>query len=173
MGAAFTAWLVTAPRLVWILADARCDAEQFDAAEESAARAVKLLEPGLGADHWRTVNARVKLAEIRKLASVSPTGHDDLRLAAGREQAARSAVERGEPREAIRLLGEAMRLRAGVLGERTRSAAETLDRLAVLAESLYDFPSAEESRQTGTSCRACTCSRSERRESKRCRHDTQ
>jgi CHAT domain-containing protein/tetratricopeptide (TPR) repeat protein len=95
-----------------------------------------------GDDHWKSVDSRLDLSDIRLRARLSADQRAAL-VRAGRLQAAAEALtSKGKVKEALPPMREVMRLRKEVLGEKHPRYAGSLNNLALLLKDMGEHKKA-------------------------------
>src|SRR5205085_2477850 len=110
--------------------------EDFRAARKAREQLVDITTKVFGDKHWRTIDARVALADVEKLARLD---RDQLRKLTEADQLDRKVMalyRGGKFREAVEFARQALENRKHVLGEQNSDYAISLNNLALLYQAL-------------------------------------
>jgi tetratricopeptide (TPR) repeat protein len=100
---------------------------------------VRLLEKGLGKDHWQTTDARLALQDSRRLAGLSPEDRAALLQAVADTYRAVQLHQQGRSREAVPIAVQVMAAYRKLLGEKHPDYARSLNNLAELYRVLGEY----------------------------------
>jgi CHAT domain-containing protein/tetratricopeptide (TPR) repeat protein len=95
-----------------------------------------------GPEHWRVVDARRLLLDVRRLSRLRARPRLDLELAGRLDAEAMALYAQGKAKEAVPLFERAMRLRQGVQGERHPRHADSLNNLALVCRQMGEHETA-------------------------------
>ena len=131
-----------ADTLVW-LANAHQSRGDLAEAKECCRQAIEVTTQLPAADQWRTVDARCLLKHVERLEQLDPSERAQLDEAERSIGRARQLFGQGKAEEAIRLVDRALEIQRRLLGAGAPRCAATLDRLAAMHQSAYDYGEAE------------------------------
>jgi CHAT domain-containing protein len=96
----------------------------------------------LGADHWRTVDARLDLAHALAQAKRTPQQREALDRSVALNRQAIALFRKGQPARAIPLAQRAVEIGREVLGEKHPAYAISLNNLALMCQAMGDHKQA-------------------------------
>jgi CHAT domain-containing protein/Tfp pilus assembly protein PilF len=128
--------------LVW-LAQTQAARDDFAQATALCRQAVDVAGQFYGEDHWRAADARRSLAHVERLAQLEPPERKQLEVAEKQIQTAAELAGQGKTDEAVRLVGRSAEVRRQLLGEESPVYLDTLETLAAIHQSVFDFAEAE------------------------------
>ncbi len=93
----------------------------------------------LGEKHWRVVDARWNLSDVKRRAAMTAVQRKQEARAAALNGQVQRLLRTGKAAQAVAAGREALKLRKDVLGEKHPAYADSLNNLAALYEALGDF----------------------------------
>ena len=125
------------------LADRQAEREDFAAAGRSRRELVALLGRRFGAGHWQTADARRALADLKRVAEMTPADLRRLAEVTRLDRQAVAAQEQGRLPEGIDAATQALDLGEALMGPRHPATAQRLSRLASLLTLQGDYAAAK------------------------------
>ena len=125
------------------LAEMREAREDFGTARKARQESLDLLTKQFGAAHWRTVDARLALEHLDRLARLSPDERRELAQAEECEREASELDEARKSREAVRSAERCAAIRKRILGEAHPDYARILNMLGRMFDDQGDYARAE------------------------------
>jgi CHAT domain-containing protein/tetratricopeptide (TPR) repeat protein len=116
--------------------------EDFAAARKARAEVLAICTQLDGAGHWHTIDARLALAHVDRLAGMSAGQRHRLATAQGLLRQAGRLYLQGKAAEAIPLARQVVEAHMGLLGAQHRDYATSLNFLAILHQAMGDYAKA-------------------------------
>jgi CHAT domain-containing protein/tetratricopeptide (TPR) repeat protein len=115
----------------------------FAEAKECCRQAIEVASQLPEEDRWRVADARCLLDHVERLEALDPSQRARLEEADAWIAQARALWGQGKTGEPIRLLSRAVDVQRELLGENSPVCAASLDALAAICQSAYDYARAE------------------------------
>ncbi|WP_417731252.1 CHAT domain-containing tetratricopeptide repeat protein [Rosistilla oblonga] len=129
-----------------VLGDLQAASGEWQGAERSFQESLQLLSDNLGADDWRTIDARLLLDELKLWQRLSDLQRMQLERSGELQQQQMALYQAGEFDKSVSVAQQAIQIEKGIVGANHPQIAESLDTLAVMylnqgklanAETLY------------------------------------
>lgn len=125
------------------LSEAALEAGDFPTARTSREEILSAWERLKGADHWRVVSARLRLAEVARWEQLSQSERDRLVQASAWNRDVERLGDLGEYEQALPLARDAFQTRTSLLGPRHPDTLESLSNLGWIERDLGHLAEAE------------------------------
>jgi tetratricopeptide (TPR) repeat protein len=121
------------------LGQAELGRENFSQAEKRFREALDIRTAVFGAEHWKVIDARLKVEHARLLARLSPQDRQDLRAADAADSQRYALQREGKYSAAIAPAEKCRDIRLRILGAADRDSASAVDRLATMYQYSGDL----------------------------------
>jgi tetratricopeptide (TPR) repeat protein len=118
--------------------------EDFVAARQVRREVWDLRKKMHGESDWRVSDARLGVEDVERLAGLEADKRRQLRQASELNQQVERLWQQGRAREALPLARQAVAIRVQILGKKHPDYAQSLNNLAVLYQTVGDYPKALE-----------------------------